>query len=166
MKIARYARRSRPALAGVIATVIMFAILFTVGGSYFIFVEAQNSSYSQNLLAATNKEEGSLQEQLSIGTALETDGDVGFYANNTSSVIVNMTAVLVISSTGALLKCDGVGFPAGSGCGNSTPSLWSVVVAGGVSTTIDTGYLYVSGTTDTVKVITARGNSYSGSYPT
>ena len=166
MKIGRSARRSRPALAGIVATVIMFVILFTVGGSYFIFVQAQNASYSQNLLAATNKVQGSLQEHLSIGTVLESDGDVGFYANNTSSATVNMTAVLVISSAGLLLKCDGIGFPGGAGCGNSTPSLWKVVPAGGESSAIDTGYLYVTGTTVTVKVLTARGNAYSGTYPT
>jgi len=166
MKMGRSARRSRPAVAGIVATVIMFAILFTVGGSYFIFVQAQNSAYSQSLLTATNKVQGTLQEQLSIATFLETNGDLGFYANNTSSVTVNMTAALVISSAGILLKCDGVGFPAGAGCSNSTPSLWMVVTPGSESSVMDTGYLYVSGTTDTVKVLTARGNAYSATYPT
>ena len=77
-----------------------------------------------------------------------------------------MTAVLVISSTGALLKCDGVGFPAGAGCGNTTPTLWMVIGSGGGSPSIDTGYVYAAGTTDTVKVLTARGNTYSATYPT
>jgi len=48
-------RRSRRGVAGILATVIMFAILFTVGTTYFIFAQAQNSSYVQSLIAATNK---------------------------------------------------------------------------------------------------------------
>ena len=122
MKFAR--RKSRRAIAGIVATVIMFAILFTVGTSYFIFVSSENASYVQSLLTASNKVQGSLSETLTVNTLLEADGDVGFTANDTSSLTVNMTAVLVLSSTGALLKCDGVGFPAGAGCGNTTPTLW------------------------------------------
>ena len=158
-------RDSRRGIAGIVATVIMFAILFTVGTSYFIFIGSENASYVSSLLKATNNVQGTLQESLSVTTTLESDGDVGFYVNNTSSVTVNMTAVLVISSTGALLKCDGIGFPVGAGCGNTTPSLWAVVNAGYGSSTYDTGYVYVAGTTDTVKVLTARGNNYAASYP-
>ena len=163
MRLAR--RRSRRAIAGIVATVIMFAILFTVGTSYFIFVEATNTSYVQNLLNATNKEQASLQESLSVTTILETNGDVGFFANDTSSLTINMTALLVISSTGNLLQCDGIGFPSASGCGNSTPALWIAINAGEGSPVIDTGYLYATGTTDTVKVLTARGNAYTQTYP-
>ena len=163
MKFAR--RKSRRAVAGIVATVIMFAILFTVGTSYFIFVNSENASYVSNLLAATNKVQGSLTESLSITTLLEPNGDIGFYANDTSAATVNMTALLVLSSTGALLKCDGLGLPAGQGCSNSTPPLWVVVNAGKGSPTIDTEYVYAAGTTVTVKVLTARGNVYDQSYP-
>jgi len=163
MKFAR--RKPRRAIAGIVATVIMFAILFTVGTSYFIFVNSQNASYVSSLLSATNKVQGSLAESLSISTVLESNGDVGFYANNTSAATVNMTAALVISSTGSLLRCVGIGFPAGAGCANTAPTLWVVVNAGKGTVTFDTGYLYVAGTTDTVKVLTARGNTYSATYP-
>src|SRR5580700_6484995 len=95
----KMARRGRRGVASIVATVIMFAILFTVGTSYFIFVNSENSAYVQSLLGATNKAQGSLGEGLSVTTLLETDGDVGFYANDTSSATVNMTAVLVISAT-------------------------------------------------------------------
>ena len=108
---------------------------------------------------------GEADENLTVATLLEPDGDVGFFANDTSSITVNMTAVLVLSSTGALLKCDGVGFPAGSGCSNSTPTLWETIDAGKGSSTIDTGYVYSPGTTDTLKVLTARGNTYTQTYP-
>jgi len=158
-------RESRRGVAGIVATVVMFAILFTVGTSYFIFVGSQNSSYVSNLLSATNKVQGNLAEGLSIGALLDSTGNLEFYANNTSSETVNMTAVLIISSTGALLSCEGVGFPAGAGCGNTTPTLWQVVTPGSGSPDFDTEYAYVTGTTLTLKVLTARGNSYSTTYP-
>src|SRR5271170_2211618 len=148
-------RASRRGVSGIVSTVIMFAILFTVGMSYFIFVNGEESSYQQNLLSATNNLQSSLVESLTVSALLETNGDIGFTATDNSSLTVNMTAALVISSTGALLKCDGVGFPAGSGCANSTPTLWIPVTPGATSASIDTGYVYVTGTTDTVKVVTA-----------
>jgi len=165
MKMGPAAKKGRKGIAGIVATVILFAILFTVGTSYFIFVGSQNSAYVQSLLKSANNAQSSLQEGLSVSTILEADGDVGFSANNTSSVTVNMTAVLVISSTGALLQCDGVGFPAGAGCSNTTPALWVTINAGQGSVAFDTKYVYTTGTTDTVKVLTARGNTYFASYP-
>src|SRR5271169_2562190 len=130
MKMGPAAKKGRRGIAGIVAIVIIFAILFTVGTSYFIFVNSENAAYVQSLLKSTNNIQGTQTESLSIGTLLEGDGDVGFLANNTSPVTVNMTAVLVISSTGALLQCDGVGFPAGAGCSNSTPALWVTINAG------------------------------------
>jgi len=155
----------RRGIAGIVATVIIFAILFTVGTSYFIFENSQNASYVQDLLSATNKAQASLTESLSVTTLLETNGDVGFFANNTSSATVNMTAVLVVSSTGTLLKCAGVGFPGSAGCSNTTPTLWVIINSGKGSPTIDTGYLYVASTTDTLKVLTHSGKVYSQTYP-
>ncbi len=164
MKMGRRGK-GRRGIAGIVAIVIIFAIMFSVGTSYYIYVNSQNAAYSTSLLAAANKIQGRQTESLTVTTLLEVDGDVGFFANDTSSITVNMTAVLVLSSTGALLKCDGVGFPAGSGCTNSTPTLWETIDAGKGSSTIDTGYVYTPGTTDTLKVLTARGNTYTQTYP-
>ena len=96
---------------------------------------------------------------------LKPNGDIGFYANDTSGESVNMTVVVVQSSTGTLLHCAGVGLPGSAGCGNTIPALWIVVNVGNGSPTIDTGFLYVTGTTDTVVVVTARGNAYTATYP-
>jgi len=158
-------RRSRRAVAGIVATVIMFAILFTVGTSYFIFINSSNQKYVSSLMGAANKAQGAVQETVTLTSLLETNGDVGLQVTDTSGMTVNVTAILVISSTGVLLKCDGVGFPGSAGCANSTPALWTVVDAGATSASIDTGYVYVSGTTDTIKVLTARGNTFTTTYP-
>ena len=164
MKMGSAARRTRRGIAGIVATIIMFAILFTVGTSYFIFVNQSNTQYVQSLVTANNKIQGSLGEDLAVTTVLMTDGNIGFYVNNTSGVNVNMTVAYVLSSAGVLLKCDGVGLPSSAGCSNTTPTLWNLVIAGKGSPEFDTGYAYASNT-DVVKVVTARGNTYSQAYP-
>jgi len=137
MKMGRAARRG---VAGIVATVIMFAILFTVGTSYFVFVNGENAQYVQNLVGASNRLQSASGENLMVTTTLQSNGDVGFYVNNTSGETINMTAVYVQSSTGTLLKCDGVGLPASASCGNTTPTLWSVVNPAKGSSIFDTGY--------------------------
>src|SRR6267378_748076 len=111
MKMGRAARRTRRGTAGIIATVVMFAILFTVGTSYFIFVNSTNNQYVKSLGAASSNLQNAKAESLVITTLLEPNGNIGFYANNTAGVNMNMTVVYVISYTGSVLRCGGVGLP-------------------------------------------------------
>jgi hypothetical protein len=180
MKMGKSAKRTRMGIAGIVATVIMFAILFTVGTSYFIFVNQSNADYVKNLVSASGKMQGSLGESLTVTTTLlSSSGDIGYYVNNTSGRSMNITTALLVSSTGQVLKCVGNGLPAGSCssqsptftvCTNSTCSAtqsqaYIVVNAGRGSSSIDTGYLPVSGFTYTLKVITALGNIFTQTYP-
>src|SRR5438477_2408172 len=165
MKLGRAARRTRSGTAGIIAGVIMFAILFTVGTSYFIFVNSTNNQYVKSLVGTSGKLQAAKAESLLVTTLTEPNGDIGFYANNTSGVSMNMTVVYVISSTGGMLRCGGVGLPAGAGCVNTTPPLWILLNVGKGSPSIDTGYLYVAGTTDIVEVVTSKGSAYTATYP-
>src|SRR2546430_6486607 len=121
MKLGRAARRTRSGNAGIIAGVIMFAIMFTVGTSYFIFVNSTNNQYVKSLVGSASKLQSAKAESLLITTLTEPNGDIGFYANNTSGVSINMTVVYVLSSTGSMLRCGGVGPPAGPGCRNTPP---------------------------------------------
>ncbi len=157
--------RNRGATAGIVATVIIFSIIFTVGTGYAIFMNASEAQTSRSLLGASNNTQNRVGENLLLTTLLLPNGDVGFYVNDTSGLNANMTVVYVFSSTGALLKCDGVGLPASAGCSNTTPPLWIVVNAGKGSPTMDTGFLYVGPTTDTLKISTARGGLYTATYP-
>src|ERR1700732_1230103 len=143
MKMGESARR-RAGIAGIVATIIIFAILFTVGTSYFVFVNGLNAAYVKNLVAAQGKTSGAGAESLLITTVLLANGDVGFYANNTSGESVNMTAVYLPATDGSMLKCDGVGLAAAGGCANTVPPLWVVVNVGKGSATLDTGYLFVT----------------------
>src|SRR5713101_7529616 len=105
MKMGRSARRGT---AGVIAAVIMFGILFSVGTGYFIFVNSTNNQYVNNLVSTSGKLQSAKAESLQVTTLLMPNGDVGFYANNTSGVSANMTVVYVVSATGTVLHCSGV----------------------------------------------------------
>src|SRR6266851_4864904 len=165
MKMGKAARRTRRGTAGIVAAVIMFAILFTVGTSYFIFVNSTNNTYVKNLVSTSSNLQSAKAESLIVTTLLMPNGNIGFYANNTAGVSMNMTVVYVVSSSGNMLRCGGVGLPAGAGCVNTTPPLWILLNVGKGSAKIDTGYLYVAGTTDTVEVVTARGSTYSATYP-
>src|SRR6267143_475854 len=177
--------RSRKGLASTVATVLMFFILFTVGTGYFIFVNGLNSQYSSNLQTAQRNLSGGLGESLKVtAVLLSSTGDLGFYVNNTASGSGsgNVTIAMVISPTGADLKCMGTSLTAwacasqsatftlcsNASCSTTTsPSPNSLgVKAGKGSAVIDTGYVYPTGTTDTVRVVTNFGNAFAATYPT
>lgn len=156
-------RVRRKASAGIVAAVILFAMIFTVGTSYFISINNTNLLYLKSLTTKTQGTQNAGYESLTVTALLQTN-NIKFYANNTGSLPVNITAAYVLDSSGNVLKCFGVGIPVSAPCYYSTTALSTVVNIGKGSATIDTGYAYVSGT-DTVKVLTARGNVFSGSYP-
>jgi hypothetical protein len=105
---------------------------------------------------------------------------VGFFLNNTGGLNVNMTGFLLYASSGTPSNCVEKGLAAGSCttqgstftlCSNAScstnvspsPSFVVDVVGKGTSV-VDTGYTYGS-TSVTIKVLTARGNSFSQTYP-
>jgi hypothetical protein len=153
----------RTGTAGIIAAAFLFAMLFGVGASYFVFINSANQLYVKSQTSRTSLVLGALGESLSI-TSLLNSGHIAFTATNLGATNANITAVYVLDSSNNVLKCDGRGLPSAS-CSNSTPALPLTVNVQGVTATVDTGYTYVSGT-DTIKVFTARGGVYSTSYPT
>ena len=66
MKMGRCARRTRSGSAGLVAAVIMFAILFTVGTSYFIFINSTNNQYVKSLGAASSTLQNAKAESLVV----------------------------------------------------------------------------------------------------
>ncbi len=171
----------RKATAGIIASVILFAMIFTVGTSYFLFVNSTNQQYVQSLVPRVNTLSDAGTESLLVTTTLlSSNNHIGFYLNNTGGVNANVTAFLLYSSTSTPLQCVGKGLPASSCtaqsvtftlCSNAScstdvsPAPSSVVDNVGKGTSVvDTGYTYSTGTV-TVKVITARGGVFSQTYP-
>lgn len=153
-------------MAAIVGAVLLFTMLFTVGTSYFLFINSANTLYVKSLNQRTQGMQNSGYESLMVTTVLK-NNDIQFYVNNTAALPINVTAAFVLDSSGNVLKCLGVGIPTSSSCYYSTTALSTVANPGKGSPTtgtIDTGYAYVSGT-DTVKVLTARGNVFSATYP-
>ena len=70
MKLDRDQLRTRRGIAGIVATVFMFAMLFTVGASYFLFVNQNNMLYSQ--AASARASVSSAQQNEDLVVAVET----------------------------------------------------------------------------------------------
>jgi hypothetical protein len=158
----------------------MFAMLFTVGASYFLFTSQTNQAYIQSLVTRGNSLDTIGSEDLLVTTGVSDSNHVEFYVNNTGGVNSNVTTILVYSTSGTPLQCVGKNLPAGvctaqsatfSVCANPTcsayvspaPSYITDNVGKGTSV-IDTGYTYASMTV-TVKIITSRGAEFSQTYP-
>ncbi|MDG7012768.1 MAG: hypothetical protein JRN11_04480 [Nitrososphaerota archaeon] len=162
MRIPRLKSR-RKGVAGIIAAVLMFTMLFTVGAGYFLYVNQANTVYTKALLARAGGISSQAEEALSLATGITPGGHISVYANDTGGIGINITSLYVLGPSGATLVCMGVGLP--SGCANGAPfPVW--VNVGGGSGLIDTGYAPVSGDVYTIKVVTQRGSVFSATYPT
>lgn len=146
-------------------------MLFTIGSEYFIFVNNANNLANQSLVNRANALANRLQEGVTVTTSLSASNYIEFYFNNTGGIAVNVTSFIVLSSSGAVLACDGIGLPSGQGCTTSSPAMPLVANVGRgapPSGYAITGYLYptTSSPTVTLKLITSNGNVFSQTYPT
>lgn len=177
MKIPRRPSRRR-AISGIIGAVILFTLLFTVGTEYFIFVNNANNLETRSLVNRGNAISSNLQENINVQTSLSPSNYIRFYFNNTGGRTVNVTSLLVVGSSGAVVECDGLGMPSSSSptCNNpnTTPTLPIVANVGKgapISATnpyIVTGTKYGTGGQTgvvTLKLITSTGNIFSATYP-
>jgi hypothetical protein len=155
-------RRGRKGIAGIVAAVFLFVMLFTVGTAYFITVNNENQLYLKTQASRNAAVLASGLESLSVSIAF-TGNQVEFQATNDGGISANITAVFVLDSASNVLKCDGRGLP-GSSCGNTTPPLPMGVNVGTTTPAINTGYVYTSGSI-TILVLTHSGKTYSAQYP-
>jgi flagellin-like protein len=170
MKVTR-SRSKRKAISGIVAAVILFAMLFTVGTGFFLFVNTENGAYQAALLGSTSGVSNKIIEELAVTTiSTSAPKHIAFFYNNTGGITSNVTAYFLLSSTGTVLKCVGIGVP--SSCTTDTttfPIITNVGKGLRVSSTgqtyLDTGITPVSGSTYTLKILTAMGNVFSATYP-
>ncbi len=153
-------RRPRPrkGVAGIIAAVLFFAMLFSVGTGYFLFVNNANTFYVKGLSDRGSATQAQLAEILQVVSAAGGGNNhLTLTVTDTGPIDANITGVLVIDPNKALFTY-GIGFSS-----NTTPAL-PIGVSQGGSATVDTGILIIPGTY-TIKVLTQRGNAFSGTYP-
>src|SRR5690349_2989005 len=94
MKSNRMARRG---ISGIVGALILFVMLFTVGTTYFLWVNQNNSNYEQAVAARNNANIALAGENVSL-VATEPGGHLWFSAQNGGVLPTNLTSLFVITS--------------------------------------------------------------------
>ncbi|MDG6902095.1 MAG: hypothetical protein JRM80_09060 [Nitrososphaerota archaeon] len=166
MDLSPRSRRKR-AISGIIGAVILFTMLFTIGTEYFIFVNNTNNLETQSLVNRGNAIATKIEENIGVTASLSPKGYLQFYYNDTGGQAVNITSIMVLSSSGAILDCYGVSLPSSQSCGNTTPALPQVANPGAGaprSGYIVTGYSYSTGSV-IIKLLASDGSVFTSTYP-
>jgi archaellum component FlaF (FlaF/FlaG flagellin family) len=151
--------RTRSGVAGIVAAVLLFAMLFSAGTGYFLFVNNMNTFYVKNLSDRSSAMQAQLSENLQVATAAGSGSNhLTLTVTNNGPVDSNITALYVTDPSNAL-HTYGIGFSS-----NTTPAL-AIGVGQGGSATIDTGIVIQTGVYK-LKVVTQRGDTFSATYPT
>lgn len=152
-------RSIRRGVAGIIATVILFAMMFTVGAGYFLFINNQNQLYSQSLASRGSSIQSGIQENLQLGTSIP--GKIlSLKISNVGGISVNVSALVITGTTGAVL-----GAYTSSSSGSLSPKLPIFLTAGQTSPVLSSGITYTAGSTYTFRVLTQRGDVFTATYP-
>ncbi len=151
-------RHSRPGLSGLVAGLFVFAMLFTVGTGYFIFVNNVNGAYVKSLSDRGSAIQDQLSENLQVASAASGNNHLTITVTNRGGLSSNITDVLVIDP-GKALHTYGIG-----GSSNTSPALPAPVNVEANSPAFDTGLTIAPGTY-TIKVVTQRGNAFVTTYP-
>ena len=149
----------RRGISGIIAAVMLFAMLFSVGTSYFLFVNNNNFLYSQAASNRNSATQNALAENAAVSTSINAGNSViTFTVDNIGGVSLNVTSLFITSSTNTIVFCQ-------PGSASPCPTLPVVVDAGATSNAVSTGVRYSSPTTYVIKIVTQRGNTFSATYP-
>jgi hypothetical protein len=175
MKLLRVSRKRR-AISGVFVALLLFAMLFTVGANYFLYVNKSNLVTSQASAARQDALLQGREEKLSIGVSLSGGNTLVLSVANVGGVPTSISSIYLTDPTGKTITPPGVmgqaqtnfsasQWPLTLNVGAMTPAI-SGCVAGKTGCNIAlTSYSYVSGNLF-VNVVTGRGNTFSIGYPT
>lgn len=170
MNLAHNSRRK--GVAGIIVALVLFAMLFAIGGNYFLFVNESNVAFDQASAARLDALQQQRSEDLSVSVALNTaTSNLVASLTNIGGVPTSISYVYLTDVTGKTILAP----PAAT---NVTASHWPLTLNVGASTGsvsgcvsgkfgcgIElTGYTYATGTVH-VDVVTSRGNTFSGVFP-
>ncbi len=147
-------RHSRKGVSGLIAAILLFAMLFTTGAAYFVFTADTYFGLQDAARSALERDIERNSENLDVNTLKLADNDLGVSITNIGSVPVQVIEIMVINSNGSLVKDI------------QDPTLPITFNPDELtSTTIDTNYTIVTGSHYSAKVITNRGTMISAIYP-
>jgi hypothetical protein len=148
-------RRKRIAISGIVAALILFVILFTVGSGYFLWVNDLNLSSSQALISRNNGNLAQQSENLILVPSVQDPVGAGSPINvnitNAGSSPVEINSIFVTGLTDAVLR-------------TCTTICEFGINPDGSASSIITGYNYQPGTSVRIKAITESGNVFSTTY--
>lgn len=147
-------RSSRRGVSGLLASILLFAMLFTTGAAYVMFVTESQFNLQDAAKDAFERDVERNSETLSVSTSKLADGDLGVSITNTGAVPVQVREILVLDSGGLLVR------------NIQEPTLPITLNAQELTaTTIDTNVTIGSGATYAARIITERGTLVSAVYP-
>lgn len=159
MNIDKRTTRKRRGISGIVATVLLFAMLFSVGTSYFLFVNNNDLLYSQAASNRNSAVQSTLAEDATLSTSLNSlTSVITFTIQNVGSVPVNISSFFVTPSSGSLVFCK-------IGSASPCPTLPIIINSGAGSSLISTGVVYSSPQNYTIKAVTQRGSTFVATYP-
>jgi hypothetical protein len=108
----------RSGLSAVLSAVILFAMIFTVGSTFFIFINNENLTVNQANSSAQAKLQAASVEELSLEAHLSSTadqwaqtGDLWISVNNTGGVASTIDAVYVSNTAGQLVSESQIALP-------------------------------------------------------
>ncbi len=169
----------RKAVSSIIGAVFLFAMLFTTGAGYFLFVTNQDKVYVTALNGAQVSYRQKASEAAIVNPANSAGTTVRIIVRNTGGAVLNITAVILEDASGNFIQYYGKYNPAVAGSSpvltcttnqhsqpcNTSPNLPLYISPGSSSPTIDTLYPASNGVEYTVLVLTSNGNVFTGGYP-
>ena len=150
-------------IAGILGAVILFAMIFTTGATYFSFITLNQRNLETELLTANQiGNERLLERYTPVSLTVDPTthlpaitGNIGINITNSSPLAVKIVAIIVTSSSGVSLFNGG----------QTTPSLPFYINPQKSLNLIDTGISPSSGIIYAIRVISGRGNIAQTTYP-
>jgi hypothetical protein len=163
----------RRAVAGILAALILFAMLLTVGISYFLLINSSQQAADEAAATRQSSAHGLSQEQLSL-TPVLSGSTITLDVANSGGVSSTIVAAYVTSQSGLIFSAtDGKSYftgtpdltyslPLSLNVGESTTQMAGCAAAG--CNLVFQSYTYTSGTV-LLSVLTQDGNVFSTQYP-
>ena len=162
--------RRRKAISSILAGIIVFAALLTVGLAFFVQISTNEGNQAKANATAQSAAEAAAQERLSLSVSKDKANNLALIVKNSGSTSATIVSVFVTDSSGLLVSSGptspylvgspdlNVTLPLAISVGASTHSMEQDIAIESA------GYPYVSGTV-LVTVLTAAGNEFSAQYP-
>jgi hypothetical protein len=142
--------RRKKGVSGIIAATFLFAMIFTTGFAYFMFVQYNYQLQHQAAIERNQMDFDQSLEQFEVGGSVS-NNKLYAQVNNTGPVAITIVHVFFINgTTGAFIKDE--------------PINPGITINPGTKATVGNGINYASGDI-LIKVVSGRGKVVSGQWP-